>query len=121
MKKALALTLAVVLILSALLLTVFARTAEGVYDGYYYTATLTATAARANTSMTYMGTAKIQSTGTAIYEDTYGVGGSTLLSSLLKQSSTSGSCSPPVGSSFTSVNQSYYVFNTKVDYISFNI
>lgn len=118
MKKALALTLAVVLILSALPLTVFAKTAEGTYNGYYYTANLTVTTSAATTKMTYAGTAKIKSNGTLFYVNGFGNSLTTDFGAVLKQSVTTFTQNAPNGGTITKAVQSYYVTSTKVDYIT---
>ena len=116
-KRLFALLSALVLIFSVLPLTAFARTADGYYNGYYYSATLTTTTKTATTKMTYMGTSKIKSSGSVSYIDAFQIPCSESLVCIPSKSSISNSFSPPSGS-ITSASQTYYVVSTQVNYIS---
>lgn len=120
MKRITALLVVAALAISMFPLAAFAKSEaqEGMYGGYYYTASLTSTKSSATTRMTYVGSTKIHSTGNIYSKDSSGKTISTAFSTIPKTSSVSSTKSV---SNITSVNQNYYVSNTRVTTISFNV
>lgn len=122
MKRLALLFLVVAIIVSALTLTAFAQTNDGMYNGYYYVATLTSTRTLANTNMSYTGSAKISSNGTAYYKNTStGAQNSLTLLAPPRTSSTGASVSAPAGNRFTSVTEYYYVSTALITHIGFTV
>lgn len=122
MKRFTAFFLVLIFVFSALTLVAFAQTNDGFYSGYYYAATLTSTRTTANTYMSYNGSSRISSNGTAYYKNpSTGAQNSLTLYAPPKTSSTGASVSVPTGNRFTSVVEYYYVLTAYVTAISVTV
>lgn len=118
MKRITALLVVAALAISMFPLAAFAEMHEGMYGGYYYTASLTSTKTSATTRMTYTGSTKIHTTGSITLKTSAGATTNTPFSTTPKTSSISVT---KVASNITYVSQTYYVSNTAVTTIAFNV
>lgn len=120
MKRITALLVVAALAISMFPLAAFAKSEahEGMYGGYYYTATLTSSKTSATTRMTYTGSTKIHSIGSVTHKTP---SGATTRSPLSTTPQTSSASVTLVTSNITSVTQTYYVSNTAVTTIAFNV
>ncbi len=124
MKRITALLVVAALAISMFPLAAFAKSEaqEGMYGGYYYTASLTSTKSSATTRMTYVGSTKILTRGTINYKNTTtGLAGSMSLAAPRQASSTSKTQPVPANNNITYVSQDYCVSTTRVTTIAFNV
>lgn len=115
MKRFVAVVFTLTLLVAAMVLPASAVSNEGMYNGYYYTATLSSATLTATTHMTYTGSALIHCNGTVYYKNTAtNAPNNITLSAPPQKKSTNGSITIPAGNAITSVNEYYYVSGTSV-------